>query len=582
MQESGGRNLYNLAIRGKGSFRPGMNPSKKSPKKLIDKPSMAQRTRNIRALGEQEFDVLIVGGGINGAVAAASLAARGAATALVEKSDFASETSSQSSNLVWGGIKYLESFEIPLVYRLCKSRDQLTEMYPSTVKEIRFLTAVRKNFRWPAAVVFLGAVFYWVLGGFRTQRPRYLSRKKIRAIEPALNVDDATAGFEYSDCYLHDNDARFVFNFVRSALNRGAVAANYVAAQSYERTEHGWSVGIRDELTGEQSTVRAKVLINACGPYADEQNLKSNVTTEHRHLFSKGVHLVVDRVTPHRRILTFFASDGRPFFVIPMGNKTCVGTTDTQVSDADAGVTEEDRRFILDNVNAGLALDKPLELSDIIAERCGVRPLAVTGGEDSDDWLQLSRKHAIDVDEPQSHISVFGGKLTDCLNVGDEIAEVVESLGIPLQTPKELWYGEPSPAVKARFVARAEAIGLDAMTAPGVEEMLSERLWRRYGDAAFGLLEQIESDRSQADILISNAEYIRCELEYAAEHEMITKLDDFMRRRSKISLVMSTSDIANATGLRTACEMLFGDEADAKLAQYFAEQATESPGERVA
>lgn len=538
---------------------------------------MKQRAENLRALEDQEFDVLIVGGGINGAVASAALAARGAKTALIDKADFASETSSQSSNLVWGGIKYLESFEIPLVYKLCQSRNFLTKMYPSTVKEIRFLTAVRNNFRWPAFVVFLGTIFYWVLGGFQTERPRYLSRNKIRALEPALNVDEARAGFEYSDCYLHDNDARFVFNFVRSALKKGAIAANYVAAQTYERVEGGWNVGIRDELTGKQSTVRAKVLINACGPYADAQNEQSGVTTEHRHLFSKGVHLVVDRVTPHQRILTFFASDGRPFFVIPMGTKTCVGTTDTQVTDADVGVTDEDRHFILDNVNAGLSLERPLEMKDIIAERCGVRPLAVTGGEDSDDWLQLSRKHAIDVDETQAHISVFGGKLTDCLNVGDEISEAVATLGVALQEPETLWYGEPPAEVKAQFVAQAALINLDTMTGPGIEEKLTERLWRRYGQSAFDLLAQIEQDPTQAEILIANAEYIRCELEYVAKHEMITKLDDFMRRRSKISLVMSMQEIAAADGLRTACEMLFGEEADAKLAEYFSDQGVEWP-----
>lgn len=531
---------------------------------------MKQRADNLQALGEQEFDVLIVGGGINGAVAAAALAARGAKTALVDKADFASSTSSQSSNLVWGGIKYLESFEVPLVFKLCQSRNLLTKMYPSTVKEIRFLTAVRKDFRWPAFMVFLGTIFYWVLGGFKTRRPEYLSRKRIGKREPALNVAEASAGFEYSDCYLHDNDARFVFNFVRSAVKKGAVAANYVGAETYARTDTGWQVGIRDELTGVQSTVRAKVLINACGPYADAQNVKSQVETDHRHLFSKGVHLIVDRVTQQQRILTFFASDGRPFFVIPMGTKTCVGTTDTQVTDPDVGVTDDDRKFILDNVNAGLALAKPLTTDDIIAERCGVRPLAVTGGEDSDDWLQLSRKHAIDVDEQKAHISVFGGKLTDCLNVGDEIADVVASLGVELTEPEGLWYGEPAPKVKAQFVAAAASINLDGMTGPGIEEKLTERLWRRYGNSAFDLLEQIKADRSQADILIAGAEYVRCEIEYAAQHEMITKLDDFMRRRSKISLVMTKSEIANAGGLMSACEMLFGDEAAAKHAEYFA------------
>jgi len=120
------------------------------------------------------------------------------------------------------------------------------------------------------------------------------------------------------------------------------------------------------------------------------------------------------------------------------------------------------------------------------------------------------------------------------------------------------------------------------MTGPGIEEKLTERLWRRYGQSAFELLAKIEQDPAQAELLISSAEYIRCELEYVAKHEMITKLDDFMRRRSKISLVMTMQEIAAADGLMTACEMLFGDEAEAKLAEYFNEQGVEWTGTRVA
>ena len=123
--------------------------------------------------------------------------------------------------------------------------------------------------------------------------------------------------------------------------------------------------------------------------------------TAHRHVFSKGIHLIVDRLTPNRRVLTFFADDGRLFFVIPMGPRTCIGTTDTRVESPIAHVTDEDRRFVLDNINKRLRLPAPLTEDDVIAERCGVRPLAVAvagGGRKTTDWMQLSRKHVVEVD----------------------------------------------------------------------------------------------------------------------------------------------------------------------------------------
>jgi len=294
---------------------------------------LRKRSESIEQLAAQEFDVAIVGGGINGAVAAAALAGHGVKVALIEKEDFACGVSSQSSNLAWGGIKYMETFELGLVRKLCQSRNRLTELFPSAVREVRFLTVVRNNFRWPAFLLYLGSVLYWFLGSFKTRPPRYLSKKQIRRLEPVLEVSDASAGFEYSDCHFEDNDARFVFNMVRAARDSGAITANYVSAVQSERIGNRWQIDAQDEVSGRKFLVRAKVFINACGPYVDELNQRSNQKTEHRHLFSKGVHLIVKRVTEQRRVLTLFASDGRPFFVIPMGDRTCVGTTDTEVDD---------------------------------------------------------------------------------------------------------------------------------------------------------------------------------------------------------------------------------------------------------
>ncbi|PWQ96857.1 glycerol-3-phosphate dehydrogenase/oxidase [Leucothrix pacifica] len=531
---------------------------------------MHLRNSNIERLRNDDrvFDVLVLGGGINGAVSAASLSAKGAQVALIDRGDFAGLTSSNSSNLAWGGIKYLESHEYLLVNKLCKSRNHLMRSYPSTVKEIRFLTTIADGFRFPSWFVYLGTIFYWMIGRFFTKRPDYMSVDEIQKREPAINTDNAVGGFEYSDAYLYDNDARFVFNFIRSAMNYGCVATNYVESTGSERVNGVWVTTARDTISGETFTIKSKALINACGPYVDKQNELVEQKTEHRHLFSKGIHLIIDQVTEEKRILTFFASDGRLFFVIPMGNKTCVGTTDTQVESPEVTVTEEDREFVLENINSLLKLDKKITKADIISERCGVRPLAQKGGDGIANWVQLSRKHAVDVNREDQHISIFGGKTTDCINVGDEIADLVRDMGIDLPFNNFKWYGEDDDTVRDEFYHQAKLMNLDDYTVEGSSEPLTQRLWRRYGGRSLELLEDIRRDPRQAERLMKNAEYLRCEIEYTAQYEMITKLEDFLRRRSKISQVVRHEDIIDAPGLKEACKIFFGDEAEAKLQEY--------------
>ncbi|TDF41627.1 FAD-dependent oxidoreductase [Alteromonadaceae bacterium M269] len=536
---------------------------------------MNLRKSNINKLPETDFDVLIIGGGINGAVSAAALSAKGVKVGLIDKGDFAGFTSSNSSNLAWGGIKYLESHEYNLVNKLCKSRNHLMKSYPSTVKEIRFLTSIQKGFRFPPLFIYLGTIVYWIFGRFFTKSPNYLSAQKIKQMEDVIDVSNVAGGFEYSDCYLHDNDARFVFNFIRSSMSYGCIAANYVESMGSKRKDNLWETQAKDVLSGKQFTVRSKVLINASGPYVDPLNSANDIKTDHHHVFSKGIHLIVDRVTDSKKVLTFFADDGRLFFVIPMGPKTCIGTTDTQVDNPQTKVTSEDRQFVLDNVNKLLALKEPFSITDVIAERCGVRPLAIKGNGGKADWVQLSRKHAIDVDSEQKYMSIFGGKLTDCINVGDEISGIVKELGIGLPYENQKWYGEPDDSVKNEFMHRARLMKLDDMTPESSSEPLTQRFWRRYGRNAIGMLESIRENPAKAELLIENAEYLRVEIEHAAKREMVTKLDDFLRRRSKISLVVRPEDIVNAPGLKEACEILFGEEAEDKLNEYITSKGLE-------
>ncbi|MEY4511705.1 MAG: Aerobic glycerol-3-phosphate dehydrogenase [Pseudomonadota bacterium] len=532
---------------------------------------MKLRESNLDKLGQRVFDVLVIGGGINGAVSAAALSAQGAKVALIDRGDFAGFTSQESSNLVWGGIKYMETFEFALVRKLCLSRNRLLNAYPSSVREIRFFTTLAKNFRKGRFLLWLGTWLYWLIGNCFTKPPRLLSQSGIDADEPVVRTDDSQGGVEYSDAYLVDNDARFVWNFVRSAINRGAIVSNYVESTGATRDASGlWSCTAHDLIGGRDLTVRARLVINATGPYVDAHNQKTGVATEHKHLFSRGIHLIVERVSSSRRVLAFFADDGRLFFVIPLGNKSCIGTTDTREEALPPQVLPGDRSFVLANINKRLRLHRPLTEADIIAERCGVRPLVVEKGKSSGgDWTALSRKHEIEVDRAKGHISIFGGKLTDCLNVGEEITDFVHSLGIALPYKGHRWYGEPPDEVRDEFFHQARLMDVDALTPKDSWEPISTRLWRRYGESALRLLEDIRADPTMAEVLIEGTEYLRGELYHAARREMITKLDDFLRRRSKIALIARTRTIREAPGLFEACRILFGDQAEAKFEEYF-------------
>ena len=538
---------------------------------------MALRETNLDKLDGGSFDVLIVGGGINGAVSAAALSARGASVALIDRGDFAGFTSQESSNLVWGGIKYLENYEFPLVRKLCMSRNRLMRAYPANVKEIGFLGVLGENAPFPPWVVGVGAFAYWGIGNFKTNAPRPMSPETVERIEPIINTVGTVGGIEYADAYLKDNDARFVFSFIRSAMDVGAVAANYVELENAERVKGNWHAQLRDCESGMPINLEAKVVVNAAGPFLDGLNKTWNTHTRHQIVYSKGVHLVVDQLTPNERVLAFFDDDQRLFYVIPMGNRSVIGTTDTRVDDPHTEVTENDREFLLEQVNDRLDLNSPLSKDDIIAERSGVRPLVIrrqSKALKNIDWTALSRKHEVEVDHAKQVVSIFGGKLTDCLNVGEEVTAAVETLGIRLNPDRQRWYGEPGPESRRTFFRQTRGMRLDDLRDRTGAEPLSERLWRRYGRRAFEMLDHIREDPSMAEDILGSSDYLRVELHNTASTEMIVHLDDFLRRRSKISLITRQEDIQNSKGLSEVGSILFGTDAQTKLDEYFSSNSS--------
>lgn len=532
---------------------------------------MELRASNVARLDGGSFDVLIVGGGINGAVSAAVLAGRGLNVAIVDRGDWAGFTSSASSNLAWGGFKYLENYELNLVRKLSVSRNRLLRAYPSNITQLGFMAALDHSSPFPPWLAALGSSAYWAIGNFQTHRPQFLGPEEIKEQEPSVDVSNVRGGIEYYDAYLRDNDSRFVWNFVRQSIEAGAVAANYVELIDATFDGNEWSVALQDLETGNELSLTASAIVNAAGPFVDGLNAKWDNQTEHRIAYSKGIHLVVPQLTPNERVLAFFDDTQRLFYVIPMGRRSVIGTTDTRVDDPVTQVTNEDRDFLLEQINARLDLDVPLTRADIIAERVGVRPLVVPNDGDnreSIDWTKLSRKHEIDLDVDRRIVTIFGGKITDCLNVGEEVAIEIENLGFALEEDLADWFGEPEEGVRNDFMRQAKRMRLDDLRHKRGVEPLSERLWRRYGRRAFAMLDDIRADPAMGEDILASADYLRVELHHAARHEMITQLEDFMLRRSKIDLVVRNKRIREGDGLAEVAQILFGDKSDQKLAEY--------------
>ena len=521
--------------------------------------AIGAREQNLERLIAEDHDALVIGGGINGAISALALATHGVRVALIESEDFGSGVSQESSNLIWGGFKYLQSYEIGLVAGLCRSRNLLARSYASRVQEVRFLAALGDTSPYSPTYASLGAHAYWALGRFATGRPRRLSVRSLAMSEPSVGSDGVQGAIEYSDYLLADNDARFVLQLLLDALDNGAIAVSRMRLDGAERASNGWRVDVTDRLTGSRHTVSATVLVNAAGPRATELAKLTGTTLRQALCFSKGAHIVVPRVTESGRVLAFFDDDQRLFYVIPMGHRSLIGTTDTRVEGTDVSVTVDDRNFLLEQANARLQLTRPLRDDDVVAYRCGVRPLVVSAGENTDrDWTELSRRHAVEADQGRGTISILGGKLSDCLNVGDEVVAAARQCGLKPTAPARAWYGEPPEGVRARFHRSATRVGIDGPAAA--------RLWRRHGRRALEVADLVEESPELGEPLSDVVECCAAEVMVMGRHEHILSMEDFLRRRTMLAMLETAETLRRDPGVERAARLLFGPcRADAPM-----------------
>ncbi|HZS61645.1 MAG TPA: glycerol-3-phosphate dehydrogenase/oxidase [Gemmatimonadaceae bacterium] len=518
--------------------------------------------RRFGDLGAAPFDVLVIGGGITGAGIARDAALRGLKTALVERDDFASGTSSRSSRLVHGGVRYLEHGYLHLVFEASRERRTLLSIAPHLVHPLAFTWPVYVGARVPKWKLGAGLLLYDALALFRNVGThRQLSATEVLASEPALRADGLQGGAQYWDAAT--DDARLTLANAIAAAEAGAVVVNHAAVTALVHIgERIAGATVTDALGSGSTTVRAAVTVNAAGPWSTSVRRMDQPGAPPAVLGTKGVHLAVPaaRIGNRGAVTLLSVVDGRVMFVLPFGGLTIIGTTDTQTKATPDSVraSRADISYLLESANAAFP-GAGLTSADVISAWAGIRPLSANVRESGTDPASLSREHSIDT-SAGGVISISGGKLTTYRSMAAEVVDAVErALGRP---------------VTASTTQSVLLPGGSPTTANVGSPEIANRLVRAYGDRwplvwAYG-----ERDAALREAIVPGLPYIYAEVLYAAEREMACTISDVLMRRTQIAF--ETRDAGRSAARRVA-ELLArprGWDADAQraaLEQYAAD-----------
>jgi glycerol-3-phosphate dehydrogenase len=489
------------------------------------------RREKLHRLEEDTFDLLVIGGGINGAGIAREAALRGLRTVLVDKGDFASGTSSRSSKLIHGGFRYLETGDFRLVLEASHERDLLRRrLAPHLVRPQRFFFPVYEGGPITSWKLRAGLMLYDLLAAFHNiARHRMLGSAAARAVEPELRIEGLRDAALYHDCVT--DDARLVLETVLGAEEAGATCLNYLSVESLDR-EAGRVAGarLRDRDGGSGGLrVRARVVVNAAGPWVDRIRILDEPTASPVLRVTKGVHLVLprERVGNCNAVVLHTVRDGRIIFVIPWDEHTLVGTTDTDYEGLPDGVTVEegDVDYLLETVNFYFPRSR-LGPRDVVGSFAGLRPL-VDGGRVQGPPSRVSREEAV-FESRSGLISLAGGKLTTYRRVAVKVVERVarrlrERFGIETRrnsgTHSLPLPGGGSPPALAEAPAE-----------------IAELLLRRYGSRAAQILALLRTAPGLAAKLASGDGEVRAEVSFATDQEMALRVEDVLRRRTHVAL----------------------------------------------
>jgi glycerol-3-phosphate dehydrogenase len=516
-------------------------------------PEIGPQTRpaNIERLGREAFDVCVIGGGITGAGVALDAASRGLSVALVDKGDFASGTSSKSSKMIHGGLRYLAQYDFGLTWESSRERDLLRRLAPHLVRPLEFLfPAYKKGFTTRFATV--GLTLYDVAAGGRGfRRHRRARAADIERVAPSLDPKRVVGAWTYWDAST--DDARLVFELLRTAHGFGAVIANHAKAEGLETSGGTVAVAnVEDVLTGGRFSIRARAFVNASGIWAHEVGaLEAHAVTPGLRP-AKGIHLVVPRdKAPVRAgcVVPSIARDGRSMFAVPWGPNTVFGTTDSAYEGSleSPAVGEEDVGYMLSAVNWSLGLN--IGPADVISAWAGLRPLLAGAGGPQTRTADLSRKHHLSV-SGAGLVTITGGKLTTYRRMAADTVDLVCSrLGIGARSrTKRLAIGltRPLDGLRAETRSLADRLGLP----PDV----ATHLVNDHGDRAPAILELVLEEPALGEPLVPGLPWIAAEAVWAVRREMATTLSDVLERRTRLSLADPAAGLASRAPALTARE----------------------------
>lgn len=542
-------------------------------------------------MAAEGVDVLVIGGGITGAGVALEAVARGYRTGLVEKADFAGGTSSKSTKLVHGGIRYLPQFDFALVHEALVERGRLVRNAPHLVKPLGFVLPLYAENKRPLGTPIVppggvgmslllrsGLLLYDVMSGrLAIQGHKHIGAQKALALAPALKAEGLKDGFIYYDGQT--DDTRLTLTVLRTAAKRGASLANYAEVLGFDFDPQSRSSGhaviraarVRDTLDGEEFVVPVGTVINAAGAFAGRIEAMAG---EPRIAIkpAKGVHLTLPRdalPTTEYAVVLPETPDGRLLFIVPWNTRVTLGTTDTKGGDLDRPVaTDEDVDYLINTAN--LYLRTKLTRNRVISAWAGYRPLISPAKSDGAATAKLSRTHIV-VDGPGGMITITGGKLTTYRRMAqDALDHLAKREGKMVTHPTEAMPLDGAEGYRACSAALSEAAGRFGWDADVIARL------SQYGGEAGPILDLCADDASLARRIASDLPYIMAEVVYACRCEMAMTLDDVLVRRLHLNFEDWSRGTEPAPDVARVMARELGwspREAEAQVAQYRAHVA---------
>jgi glycerol-3-phosphate dehydrogenase len=485
--------------------------------------------------GGPELDVLVIGGGVTGAGIALDAVTRGLSTAVIDAQDWASGTSSRSSKLVHGGLRYLQMLDFHLVREALTERDLLiSDLAPHLVKPVSFLYPL-ENRVWERAYVGAGVALYDTLAsvnGRHRAMPihRHLTRKGMERLFPDLRHDAAIGAVRYWDASV--DDARLVSTLIRTAVSYGAHAASRTQVVGLTTTSGGAVTGaeLADLETGERFTVRARHVINATGVWTEQTESLAGTEGGQRVLASKGIHIVVprDRIAGNTGLI--LQTEKSVLFIIPWSRYWVIGTTDTPWEQdlVHPVATSADIDYVIDHANT--VLSRPITREDVIGTWAGLRPLLQPGTKEGTSSAKVSREHTVASPTPGLTV-IAGGKLTTYRVMAKDAVDF--AIGSRATTLPSITHKVPLVGAEGLQVLQRQS--RDIGNRYGWDRGRMDHLLHRYGSLLGELLELVDADPELGRPLPNAAAYIGAEIAYAVTHEGALHLDDVLMHRTRLN-----------------------------------------------